>query len=113
MVKRPRIFVCSTIYDFSDLRSALKFYLESLGCEVYLSEYNDFPKPLDVNSYEACLATIQRAHYFILLIGDRYGGIFEPAGKADDAALPISITRQEYRTAYGLAKQRRLKIVTF
>ena len=39
---KPRVFVSSTIYDFKDLRSALKFWLEELGLEVLMSEFNDF-----------------------------------------------------------------------
>ena len=88
----PKIFVSSTIYDFYDLRSALKHWLTQSGHEVLLSERNDFPKNADDNSYKACLAAIQNADYFALLVGSRVGGMY------GDAAH-ISITRQEYRVA--------------
>ncbi len=68
-VKRPTFFLSSTIYDFRDLRSALKFFLEEQGCKVLASEFNDFDKPLDGHSYEACLRSIHSADYFILVIG--------------------------------------------
>jgi Domain of unknown function (DUF4062) len=42
--KKPTVFISSTIYDFKDLRSAIKYYLEELGFEVFASDYNDFPK---------------------------------------------------------------------
>lgn len=103
---KPAIFISSTIYDFRDLRSALKFWLEQLGYEVMLSEFNDFNKPLDENSYIACLKSIERANYFILLIGARTGGLF-------DVAQKVSITRTEYRTAYDLVKAGRMKLITF
>lgn len=106
MSGKPAIFISSTIYDFKDLRSALKFWLEELGYEVMLSELNDFTKPLDENSYIACLKAIERAHYFILLIGTRTGGYF-------NAEQKVSITRTEYRTAYDLVKAGRMKLVTF
>lgn len=106
MSEKPIIFISSTIYDFRDLRSALKFWLEELGYEVMLSDFNDFTKPLDENSYIACLKAIERANYFILLIGARTGGLF-------DAENKISITRMEYRTAYDLVKARRMKLITF
>ncbi len=35
MMRKPRIFVSSTIYDFKDLRSALKKYIEK---EILLDE---------------------------------------------------------------------------
>jgi len=92
MVKKPSVFISSTVYDLQDLRSALKFWLEELGYEVMLSEYNDFPKEADKNSYEACLAAIAQADYFVLIIGNRVGGWFDEAEK-------ISITRMEYRAA--------------
>jgi hypothetical protein len=64
-VKPPTFFLSSTIYDFKDLRSALKHYLEEQGCSVLASEYNDLPKPLDVHSYDACLNAIMAADYFV------------------------------------------------
>jgi len=73
MAERPKIFVSSTIYDFRDLRTALKFWLEELGFEVYLSEQNDFPVQSDLNSYETCIQAINDCDYFILLVGGRVG----------------------------------------
>ena len=103
---RPRIFVSSTIHDFRDLRSALKFWLEELGYEVMLSELNDFAKPFDANSYNACLQAIDDCEYFVLLIGARTGGVLnEQEG--------LSITRMEYRHAYERLKQGRLKLLVF
>jgi len=101
---KPQIFISSTIYDFYDLRSALKFYLESLGYEVFLSEYNDFPKEMDKNSYEECLKTIENANYFILLVGSRVGGFYDEAKK-------ISITEKEYEKAYEQLEKGSLKLI--
>ena len=39
---RRRVFLLSTIYDFADLRSSLKFWIEELGYVVDASECNDF-----------------------------------------------------------------------
>jgi hypothetical protein len=103
---RPRVFVSSTIYDFRDLRTALKFWLEELGYEVMQSEFNDFRKELDRNSYESCLTTIDGCDYFILLVGGRVVGWF-------DAANKVSITQMEYRRAYERLKEARLKLIVF
>ena len=105
-MKRPTFFLSSTIYDFRDLRSALKFYLEEQGCRVLASEFNDFDKPLDVHSYEACLRSIHSADYFILLIGSRVGGWYDEKSR-------ISITQREYREAYQLHDAGKLKVLTF
>lgn len=103
---RPTFFISSTIYDFRDLRSSLKFYLEEQGCKVLASEFNDFEKPLDSHSYEACLKAIHSADYFILLIGSRVGGWYDEANQ-------ISITQREYREAYQLHKAGKLKLLSF
>lgn len=105
-MKKPRIFISSTIFDFADLRSALKFYLEVYGFEVLLSEYNDFEKDLNLNSFEACLNTIENCSHFILFIGSRVGGYFN---KKEE----ISITKAEYLKAYALAKEKEIKIIVF
>jgi hypothetical protein len=105
-MERPTIFLSSTIYDFRDLRSALKDHLERRGCRVLASEFNDFTKPLDQHSYQACLDTIEQADLFVLLIGSRVGGFVDEANK-------ISITRAEYTRAYDLAKDNRIRLLTF
>jgi hypothetical protein len=103
---RPTIFLSSTIYDFSDLRSALKDYLEDRGCRVLASEYTDFTRPLDTHSYEACLNTIEQADLFVLFIGRRVGGWLDKPKK-------ISITRAEYRRAYQLAQEGKIRLLCF
>lgn len=103
---KPAVFIASTIFDFEDLRSALKHWLEEQGYEVLLSEANDFPVDRSTNSYQACLDAIARCDYFLLLIGSRVGGLF-------DQNEGISITRKEYRVAYELAHQDKIRIITF
>lgn len=100
----PKIFISSTIYDFKDLRSALKFYLNRMGYEVMASEANDFPVDRSSDSYTACLKNIQECQYFILLIGNRIGGMYDHE---------ISITHKEYLVAKECANAGSLKIITF
>jgi hypothetical protein len=106
MPEKPRIFISSTINDFRDLRSALKYWLDGLGYEVMLSEYNDFERPLDKDTFNACIESVQRADYYVLLIGSRVGAFY-------DATARISVTRMEYRTAYELARRGKIKILVF
>lgn len=103
----PTVFLSSTVLDFQDLRGALQDWLESKGFAVVSSELNDFDKSGDSNSYDACFKAVAKADYFVLLIGDRRGGLYETAPE------PVSITRQEYRVAYGESKTRPLSIHTF
>jgi hypothetical protein len=105
-MKPPTFFLSSTIYDFKDLRSAIKYYLEQQGCRVLASDFNDFPKPLDQHTYFACLKAIGEADYFVLLIGARVGGWFDEPNQ-------VSITQQEYREAYRLHQEGKLKLLSF
>jgi hypothetical protein len=102
--RRPTIFVSSTVYDFQDLRSALKHHLEGFGFAVQMSELADFDKPIEQNSYEACFAAIRSADVFVLLVGGRRGGWY----RKDDR---VSITQAEYRVAYEESGRRNLPIV--
>ena len=74
---KPNVFVSSTIYDFADLRSALKYWLEEMGFGVRMSEFNDFVKDSSENSYDACFKAIEECDYYILLIGSSWGIIFK------------------------------------
>ncbi|MDR2332597.1 MAG: DUF4062 domain-containing protein [Burkholderiaceae bacterium] len=105
-MEKPRFFISSTIYDFKDLRSALKFYLEQQGCSVSASEYSDFKISTDKHSYESCIESIKSSDYFILFIGARVGGWY-------DKERRISITQKEYQTAYELHKSGKIKILAF
>lgn len=97
-MNKPKVFVSSTIYDFKDLRSALKYWLTEKGYEVRMSERNDFKKDSSQNSYQACLDSIGECDYFILLIGSRAGGIYSQNPL-------ITITQKEYQHANELAQQ--------
>jgi hypothetical protein len=90
---KPVVFLSSTIYDFVDLRGALKFWLEESGFEVWLSEYNDMEKSPVSGTYDACFDAIRNADFYILLIGERRGSLY-----SEDQN--VSVTQQEYRVAY-------------
>ena len=92
-MNKPKIFISSTVYDFADMRSSLRYWLTELGFNVQLSERPNFDKDSSKNSFESCLETVKECDYFILLLGSRVGGWF-------DEEKTISITRKEYQTAY-------------
>ena len=88
---KPRIFISSTIADFLDLRSALKWALEREGYEVLLSEYTDFLVKPEKGTIGSCLEAVKTSDYFLLLVGGRRGSWCKENG--------ISITQMEFRTA--------------
>ncbi|MDY3554241.1 DUF4062 domain-containing protein [Gemmata sp. JC717] len=105
-MSKPKVFLSSTIYDFRDLRSALRVWLEEYGFEVLASDFNDFRQSPERNSYDSCLAAIDQADYFVLLVGGRVGGWYDQEKK-------ISITRMEYQHANKRAGKGKLKLVAF
>lgn len=73
-----KIFVSSTCYDLSIIRSQLKSFIENMGYDAVLSEYNDiFYNPQD-HTHESCVKEVSNADVVILIIGSRFGGTAVP-----------------------------------
>lgn len=106
-IPRPRVFISSTIADLGDLRDALKFWLEEMGYEVQISEHNDFDHRLEMGTFEACFESIREADYYVLIIGQNTGSWYDEESR-------ITVTRQEYRTAYdSWQATRKPKLILF
>jgi hypothetical protein len=90
----PRVFLSSTIRDLSDLRSAVKFWLEEFGFQVLTSETTDFPHPLDRETIAAAMTPIADCDYYIVIVGARVGHVVPEKG--------ISATRAEFQHARQL-----------
>ena len=87
----PSMFVSSTCYDLKQVRADLKGFIESLGLNPVLSDYDSFPVDPDVSAVDNCLKVVdERADLFLLVVGGRYGSTIEQ-GK--------SITNMEYLRA--------------
>ncbi|WP_177221964.1 DUF4062 domain-containing protein [Staphylococcus equorum] len=92
MSKKPTVFISSTCYDLSDIRSQIRDTLEEdIGLEVLLSEYSSFPINPSVGTVDNCLQNVkERADIFVLIIGKRYGNTTDKGR---------SITNLEYLSA--------------
>ena len=85
---KPSIFVSSTCFDLGQVRADLKQFLESLGLDPVLSDFNSFPINPSYDVIRNCKETVKnRADVFILIVGGRYGAITD-SGR--------SITNLEY-----------------
>lgn len=100
---RPRVFISSTIRDFRDLRSALRYWLESAGYDVQLSEYNDFDRTPQDDVFKACFENIKGCDHYILLIGTERGSWYKESER-------VTVTRQEFRVAAQASMSRPMGI---
>lgn len=102
MGRTPAVFVSSTCYDLSQVRSDLKDFIENhLGFDAVLSEYDSFPLDPNISAIENCVRAVkERADIFVLVVGGKYGHITD-SGK--------SVTNLEYINA----KAKGIPIYTF
>jgi hypothetical protein len=90
----PAVFISSTCYDLKQVRTDLKGFIELLGLEPVISEYDSFPIDPNLTAVENCLRTVEaKADIFVLIVGGRYGAV-QDQGK--------SVTNMEYLRASAL-----------
>src|SRR5687767_627237 len=94
MSARLTAFISSTVRDFGPVRRDLAEWLRSRQIDVRQSEDPEFPVEPGVHSQEACLRAVEGCHLHILLIGWRYGGLYQGSSQ--------SITWREYDEARRL-----------
>jgi hypothetical protein len=73
-----KVFVSSTCYDLNIVRSQLRAYIQNLGHEPVMSDYNDILFDPRNHTHESCVKEISNTDVVILIIGSRYGGVAIP-----------------------------------
>src|SRR4051794_38259701 len=87
----PSLFISSTCYDLSQIRTDLERAVKRLGLEAVVSESFAFPVNPDATVVENCVQVVKdRADIFVLIVGARYGSVTE-SGR--------SVTNLEYLEA--------------
>lgn len=100
-MKKTNIFVSSTCYDLSQIRTDIHDFIHNNGHTPILSELNNFPFNPFKKAVDSCIEVVKNdADIFVLIIGNRYGAQIE-TGK--------SITNTEFLTA----KQKGIPIYIF
>ena len=95
------IFVSSTCYDLSQVRTDISDFIKNSGHNPILSEFENFPISPDLTTIENCIKIVkENADILVLIVGSRYGNVIEN-GK--------SITNNEFLTA----KQKGIPIFCF
>lgn len=69
-----KIFVSSTCYDLNVVRGQLRSFINNIGYEPMMSDYNDVLYDPRDHTHESCVKEIQNADIIILIIGSRFGG---------------------------------------
>jgi len=100
-MKKTNIFVSSTCYDLSQIRTDIHDFIEDNGHTPILSELKNFPFNPFKKAVDSCIEVVKNdADIFVLIIGNRYGAQIESG---------ISITNTEFLTA----KQKGIPIYIF
>ena len=69
-----RVFVSSTCYDLSLLRSQLRTFIKSMGYEPIMSDYEDVLYDPRIHTHTSCVDEVKNCDVLILIIGSRFGG---------------------------------------
>lgn len=73
-----KIFVSSTCYDLSVVRSRLRVFLQSMGYDPIMSDYSDVLYSPEEHTHVSCLKEIENCDMTIVIIGSRFGGTIVP-----------------------------------
>ncbi|EGT3605495.1 DUF4062 domain-containing protein [Clostridium perfringens] len=69
-----RVFISSTCYDLNILRSQLRVFLNSLGYEPMMSDFNDILYDPRTHTHTSCVDEVSNCDILVLIIGSRFGG---------------------------------------
>jgi hypothetical protein len=105
MNPQPTIFISSIISEFYDLRGSLKYFLGKSGFRVLMSEEPDFGADCGIDSLDNCKQQIEKADYYLLLIGNNSGTVLQINEKE------TSVTFEEFKHYVSLQKDG--KVINF
>jgi hypothetical protein len=93
-----RVFVSSTCFDLGPIRGQLRNFLNSMGYEPIMSDYNDVLYDPRIHTHTSCIEEIATCDLIILLVGSRFGGkaIPEAISKVDFDAIIEKSKSVEY-----------------
>lgn len=73
-----RVFVSSTCYDLSLLRSQLRSFIKNIGYEPIMSDYEDVLYDPRIHTHTSCVDEVRNCDILVLIIGSRFGGKATP-----------------------------------
>ena len=102
-----RVFVSSTCYDLSVIRSQLRIFIQNLGHEPLMSDYSDLLYDPRIHTHSSCVDEVASADLVLLIVGSRFGGktVPEALGKID-----FEFLKKESKSIESLKKQENLSV---
>lgn len=73
-----RVFISSTCYDLSILRSQLRSFVKNIGYEPIMSDYEDVLYDPRIHTHTSCVDEVSNCDILVLIIGSRFGGKVTP-----------------------------------
>lgn len=89
-----RVFVSSTCYDLSAIRSQIRSFIFSLGYEPIMSDYNDVLYDPRIHTHTSCIEEVNTCDLILLIVGSRFGG----------RAIPEAISKIDFETIFEKSK---------
>lgn len=89
-----RIFVSSTCYDLSSIRSQIRSFIFSMGYEPIMSDYNDILYDPRIHTHTSCIEEVNTCDLIILIVGSRFGG----------KAIPEAISKIDFENIFEKSK---------
>ena len=69
-----KVFISSTCYDLSLLRSELRSFILSLGYDPVMSDYADVVYDPRIHTHTSCIDEVANCDMLVVIIGSRLGG---------------------------------------
>jgi hypothetical protein len=89
-----KVFVSSTCYDLSVIRSQLRLFIQNIGHEPVMSDYNDILYDPRVHTHTSCVDEVMSCDMVILIVGSRYGG----------KTVPEALTKLDFEKLFQESK---------
>lgn len=76
-----KVFISSTCYDLSVVRSQIRTFVQDFGHDPVMSEYNDVLYDYRYHTHKNCVDEVAACDMLVLIIGSRFGGKAIPSLK--------------------------------
>ena len=73
-----KVFISSTCYDLSVVRSQLRNFLLEMGYEPVMSDYSDILFDPRLHTHTSCVQEVSACDIVVMIIGSRFGGAAIP-----------------------------------